>query len=721
MTDLKVNITGQIAQTTVYQEFINESDKPVSAVYSFPLPPNARATGLYFWSNDTMYRAVLKVQEQAVNPGTGEGGIDAALNAYLGPNSIRMLINDIPASKVQRVQIEYISFCDYFQGTTRYRYPLDTKDYALYPVELLSISFQISSIDTIRSAALLPLPGVSIKQPDLFHSTLTAEYSKIYLTQDLFFSYTSLHSKLGAEFYGVANDSMDGHFVMVVKPSVGTYSSDVLPKHVVFVIDRSSDMFGTTLDEAKSALGECIKKLNSTDDFTLLTFDWNVNLWKSTLVSATTSAKDSAVQFLSGLTLSYGANLQTALQQALTLFPSDTIQKLIVLFSDGRADVDPAQIHGSNMAKVSIIPIVSSASAGKQRLEMMAYLNYGFPLMVNPFDPLKGCVLEMFDRISYPVLKDVRFEIGTSAYSILPMLAPSLFKSSVWYFAGRYKNPGNAILSVGGYAPAGALFYDFPLTFPSRTDTNTFAEKFWAKEKIDDIERRIAVYGPNDSLKNELISISLKYRMRCKYTAYLSEKTDPVPGGAATVEQALEFTSTEIRFTEDGVQLSWIINPPSLVKELRIYRQDFPELPYSLIAIVNGSERSYVDKGNKKEGSTYRLDIVGIDGTVLKTTYLNIDKNVPRFFTLFDNFPNPFNPTTTIAFELPLTSFVSLKVYNVLGQAITTLVHEKMNRGYHSIQWEGINSSGTQLSSGIYIYELCVNDFVARKKMLMVK
>ena len=80
ITEVNVNINGLIAETEVYQEFVNEWYDTTDAVYSFPLPPNARATEFVYWYDDIAYKAVLKVREQAVNPGTGEGGIAALIN-----------------------------------------------------------------------------------------------------------------------------------------------------------------------------------------------------------------------------------------------------------------------------------------------------------------------------------------------------------------------------------------------------------------------------------------------------------------------------------------------------------------------------------------------------------------------------------------------------------------------------------------------------------------
>ena len=84
--------------------------------------------------------------------------------------------------------------------------------------------------------------------------------------------------------------------------------------------------------------------------------------------------------------------------------------------------------------------------------------------------------------------------------------------------------------------------------------------------------------------------------------------------------------------------------------------------------------------------------------------------------SLSQNYPNPFNPASVIEYTLPTDGFVSLKVYDVLGREVATLVNEKQNAGKHSV-----NFNGASLASGIYFYVLTTNNFVLSKKMNLPK
>jgi len=93
-------------------------------------------------------------------------------------------------------------------------------------------------------------------------------------------------------------------------------------------------------------------------------------------------------------------------------------------------------------------------------------------------------------------------------------------------------------------------------------------------------------------------------------------------------------------------------------------------------------------------------------------------ENMPLRFDLGQNYPNPFNPSTVIKYSIPQNGFVTLKIYNSIGQEVATLVNEKKDRGNYSINFDAGKSS---LASGVYIYRLQVNGYSASKKMLLLK
>ena len=98
---------------------------------------------------------------------------------------------------------------------------------------------------------------------------------------------------------------------------------------------------------------------------------------------------------------------------------------------------------------------------------------------------------------------------------------------------------------------------------------------------------------------------------------------------------------------------------------------------------------------------------------------IGIDENdgvIAYEFALFHNYPNPFNPVTTIKFSIPETQQVTLKVYNLMGREVVTLVDQKLQAGYHTTKWHAGN-----MASGIYFYKLMSEKKAIKQKMLLLK
>jgi hypothetical protein len=106
-----------------------------------------------------------------------------------------------------------------------------------------------------------------------------------------------------------------------------------------------------------------------------------------------------------------------------------------------------------------------------------------------------------------------------------------------------------------------------------------------------------------------------------------------------------------------------------------------------------------------------------------KAAEKEIVENVPTEFELNQNYPNPFNPSTTISFSLPKESYVSLKIYNILGQEVADLINDYLTAGVKKVVWDGRDLSGSLAPSGTYIYRVIADDgkFVKAKKMILMK
>jgi hypothetical protein len=117
------------------------------------------------------------------------------------------------------------------------------------------------------------------------------------------------------------------------------------------------------------------------------------------------------------------------------------------------------------------------------------------------------------------------------------------------------------------------------------------------------------------------------------------------------------------------------------------------------------------------------VDILEITSLIdnLITTTIQAEPIIPNQFFLEQNFPNPFNPVTLIRFSIGQRQMVRLDVYNSQGRLIRTLLKNTMNAGNHEFSWDGRNSTGQAVASGVYYYQLSGRTVLRTKKMILIR
>jgi len=148
----------------------------------------------------------------------------------------------------------------------------------------------------------------------------------------------------------------------------------------------------------------------------------------------------------------------------------------------------------------------------------------------------------------------------------------------------------------------------------------------------------------------------------------------------------------------------------------------------------NLTDTTFVFKPRNLENGTYYWRVVAFDPTGRFTQSTNLGvftvgttdvKDLPTekadSYALFANYPNPFNPETKISFQLPKACQVRLSVFNNLGQMISVLFEGELGSGIHSKIWNGLDLSGKQVTSGVYLYKLETEEYSEVKKMLYIQ
>ena len=113
--------------------------------------------------------------------------------------------------------------------------------------------------------------------------------------------------------------------------------------------------------------------------------------------------------------------------------------------------------------------------------------------------------------------------------------------------------------------------------------------------------------------------------------------------------------------------------------------------------------------------------IVPVSGVGIMLARIELDAQLPHILVLYPNYPNPFNPVTTLRYDLPENSLVNITIYDMLGREVKTLINQTQDAGYKSVIWDATNDYGKPVSAGIYLFQIQAGEYISTKKMVLLK
>ena len=147
--------------------------------------------------------------------------------------------------------------------------------------------------------------------------------------------------------------------------------------------------------------------------------------------------------------------------------------------------------------------------------------------------------------------------------------------------------------------------------------------------------------------------------------------------------------------------------------------EDYDSEMYS-DSLLSPENCSVYDHCHHSEADEVPCGVGYLDGEDTTSVSLIRDE-INKTYNFFNNYPNPFNPITTLGYELPEDSFVDVTIYDMLGNTVNNLVNTYQSSGYKSIQWDATNNKGEPVSAGVYLYKIQAGDFIDTKKMILLK
>jgi Ca-activated chloride channel family protein len=526
---VNVKIDGQVAITSIDQEFYNPNDQRLEGFYMFPVPKGAHIDKFSMEIGGKSVDAELLPAEKA--RGIYEDIVrkmrDPALLEYAGRDLFKVRIFPIEPRSRKPIKISYTELLRSDAGTVTYLYPLSTEKFSAKPIKNLSVKIELKSAERLASI-YSPSHKVEIKRDGPNRAVIGYESKDERPDRDFQLVYSSDTRDVGLKLITYKPDGDDGYFLLLAAP---TLSKEIKPaaKDVVFVVDTSGSMAGAKLQQAQKALRFCVENLNADDRFEIVRFSTEAEPLFHELVSADSDHRKRANGFIDDLKPIGGTAIADALQSALKVRPDKSDRAFVVIFlTDGLPTVgtrSPEEIV-ANIKRASGVRIFSfgiGSDVNTQLLDQIAEGTRAFSQYVLANEDLELKVSNFYTRIKEPALTNLRLDLsgGVHTSKMYPADLPDLFKGDQVVVAGRYSGAGDVEAKLTGSVGGREQTFTYKLHFDDRKTTDDYVPRLWATRRVGFLLDEIRIHGETAELRDETTELARKYGIVTPYTAYL--------------------------------------------------------------------------------------------------------------------------------------------------------------------------------------------------------
>ncbi|TDO50751.1 Ca-activated chloride channel family protein [Kribbella sp. VKM Ac-2527] len=602
--DAHATITGLVARTVLTEDFCNPYDVALEATYVFPLPDRAAVTGLRMEADGRTIEAELR--ERAEARATYDAALAAGQRASIAeeerPDVFTLRVGNLMPGERVTVRLTMVGPLPYEDGEATYRLPLVVAPRYI-PGKLL-LGWGVGDgvepdTDAVPDASRITPPILLPGFPNPIRLGIRADVDPGGLTlHGIRSSLHAISSSAEGRVTSVAiepGERVDRDFVLrlaygekeatasalTVEPddsdaSQGTFELTVLPpvdaaaprpRDVVLVLDRSGSMSGWKMVAARRAAARIVDTLTDADRFAVLTFDSVVehpNDLPAALVDGTDRNRFRAVEHLAGVTARGGTEMLAPLREATTMLAAKPAadsgaesaaeadherDRVLVLVTDGQVgneDQILSELTGA-LAGVRVHTVGIDRAVNAGFLGRLAAVGGGRCELVESEDRLDEALDRIHRRIGTPLLTNLTLSAdgltlvdGTTS----PARMPDAFVGVPLVIRGRYSSsaPG-AAARLQGTTAAGE---PWQLTVPAVTAASGLLAPVWARGHLRDLEDRYAAgTGNPHELESQIVAVSLRNKVLCRFTALVAVDSRVVADGgpAHRVIQPVELPS----------------------------------------------------------------------------------------------------------------------------------------------------------------------------------
>jgi Ca-activated chloride channel homolog len=527
-----VRIEGQIATTTIEQEFYNPNDRQLEGTFMFPVPKGANIDKFSMEVAGKMQEAELLPAEKArqIYEDIVRSRRDPALLEFAGRDLFRLRIFPIEARSRKPIKLVFTQLLRSDSGTMTYAYPLGAAKAAEgQAVKNFSLKLELRTEQPL-AAVYSPSHKVEVKRDGAQRAVIGYESRDEKPEGDFQLVYSTEARDVGVSVVTHRADGEDGYFLLLAAPTLTTPDAKPQPKDVVFVLDTSGSMAGAKLEQAKKALAFCVENLNAEDRFELVRFSTEAEPLFDRLVDAGAANRGRASSFIRDLKPIGGTAIAAALDRALKLQPEKTDRPFVVIFlTDGLPTVgtrDPQEIIAGAKragAGVRIFSFGIGSDVNTQLLDQIAENTRAFSQYVLADEDIELKVSNFFTRIKEPALTNLRLEFsgGVRTSGMYPAELPDLFKGDQLVLTGRYSGAAEVEARLTGTAAGREQTFTYKVRFEERSTSHDFVPRLWATRRVGFLLDEIRTRGETKEVRDEATELARKFGIVTPYTAYL--------------------------------------------------------------------------------------------------------------------------------------------------------------------------------------------------------
>ena len=565
-SDVNVRIANNIAHVSVMHEFMNSGSRPAEGTFLFPLPKDASVADFQMEMGGRMVSGeVLPADEaRSIYRRIVQKNLDPALLEWVDGRTFRASIFPIAPHGSQKILLEYDLVLE--QNGNRYRF--------VHPMSGI-VSGPRSTAPWRPSPRPGPRPyddrrlnnqpdgsdrgNTQAKKKPLSHFTLSVsidpgsggEIRNVYSpSHDVTIDYQSgkrvnvdLRSMDDAQgsfvlYYTRDADRISatllphrpyrdepGYFMLMIAPP-SRPTGEILPKDIVFVLDKSGSMSGEKIEQAKQALRYSLNNLGADDRFGIVSFSSDVDTFRDGL--ARRASLDDALYFVDQIKAKGGTNINDALLKALAML-DDARNASIIFLTDGlpssgvtNAEKIIRNVLDANDEGVNLFSFGVGYDVNTRLLDDLSESTAAFAEYITPEDNLEETVSNFYDRVRYPVLSDVKIEIpGADVFAMAPRSLPDLFVGDPLIVTGRYRKSAAPTAVLTGKSGGRTVRMTWKLDFPDRSRRDEFVPRIWATRRVGQLLADIRRNGEDPELKDEVVELATEYGIVTPYTSYL--------------------------------------------------------------------------------------------------------------------------------------------------------------------------------------------------------